>query len=426
LSELPEFATEQKNPGNKKHVTRIFVKLPSERLAEGVTFVDTPGLGSLAVSGAEETIAYLPRCDLGIVLIDASAGLTQDDLVVVQALYQAGASAMILISKADLFSPADRDQMISYVKTNLREQLRIQPSVHAVSVFGPAAVLCDRWFESELRPFLARHHELAVLSQRRKIGALRESVVATLERRLQMSPEAVLSNSASLPEEATAALRKSDRMLERAQGEAFFLTKRITKMQRAIIDVAAERIADALTEADTVDAASIFSETLTQIIAEPVAATLRSIEETREALAKAMDVVVSASDSDAPEELPKPTGMPIMDLNEVSQMIAIEKPRMISLLGKSVMASHVRRKLETEYDRALLEFLSLYANRLRRWMEQSINALRDAFAAFADMHRAHFEAPPAVAGATDPSAIQNDLRLLRQWERSEAVGAISN
>ena len=106
LSELREFATEQRNPGNKKHVTRIFVKLPSERLSEGVTFVDTPGLGSLAVAGAEETIAYLPRCDLGIVLIDASAGLTHDDLVVVQALYQAGASAMILISKADLFSAA--------------------------------------------------------------------------------------------------------------------------------------------------------------------------------------------------------------------------------------------------------------------------------------------------------------------------------
>jgi GTP-binding protein EngB required for normal cell division len=116
LFELPEFATEQKNPGNKKHVTRIFVKLPSDRLAEGVTFVDTPGLGSLAVAGAEETIAYLPRCDLGIVLIDASAGLTQDDLVVVQALYQAGASAMILISKADLFRVADRQQMISYVR----------------------------------------------------------------------------------------------------------------------------------------------------------------------------------------------------------------------------------------------------------------------------------------------------------------------
>ena len=163
LSALPEFATEQENPGNKKHVTRIFVKLPSNRLAEGVTFVDTPGLGSLAVAGAEETVAYLPRCDVGIVLIDASAGLTQDDLVVVQALYQAGASAMLLISKADLFSPEDRDQMISYVKTNLREQLRVEPPVHAVSVFAAEAALCGRWFENELRPFLASRdgHSLA-------------------------------------------------------------------------------------------------------------------------------------------------------------------------------------------------------------------------------------------------------------------------
>src|SRR5213595_2688179 len=248
LSELPEFATEQKNPGNKKHVTRIFVKLPSDQLAEGVTFVDTPGLGSLAVAGAEETIAYLPRCDLGIVLIDASAGLTQDDLVVVQALYQAGASAMLLISKADLFSSSDRDQIIRYVTTSLHEQLRVEPPVHAVSVFGADAALCDHWFQSELRPFLAQHHELAITSQKRKIGGLREAVIGALERRLQLSSESVSRDTAALSEEATEALRNGDRILERAQGESFFLTRKIMKMQRAIIDVAAQRIAAAMIE----------------------------------------------------------------------------------------------------------------------------------------------------------------------------------
>ena len=243
LSELPEFATEQKNPGNKKHVTRIFVKLPSDRLAEGVTFVDTPGLGSLAVAGAEETIAYLPRCDLGIVLIDASAGLTQDDLVVVQALYQAGASAMILISKARSVSRF-RSRKNAFVReSELADQLHVEPPVHAVSVFGADAALCDRWFESELRPFLARHHELAITSQKRKIGALREAVMGALERRLQARSEGPSAERVRLPEDATEALRDGERTLERAQGECFFLTRKITKMQRAIIDVAAERIA---------------------------------------------------------------------------------------------------------------------------------------------------------------------------------------
>jgi GTP-binding protein EngB required for normal cell division len=416
LSELPEFATEQKNPGNKKHVTRIFVKLPSDRLAEGVTFVDTPGLGSLAVAGAEETIAYLPRCDLGIVLIDASAGLTQDDLVVVQALYQAGASAMVLISKADLFSAADREQMIAYVKANLRDQLRVEPPVHAVSVFGADAALCDRWFESELRPLLAQHHELAITSQKRKIGGLREAVIGALERRLQAESGATPAASATLPDEATEALRNGDRILERAQGESFFLTRKIAKMQRAIIDIAAERIATALIESGDADSGSIFSETLTRLIAEPVAATLRLIEQTREALSEAMEVAASASGQETYDELPKPAGMPMLDVNEISRKIVIERPRMLSLFGKSAVASYVRRKLENEYDRGLLEFLSLYANRLRRWMEQSINALRNAFTEFADMHRAHFEAVPVAAGPTDTSAVKKDLRILREWK----------
>ena len=102
LSRLGEVATEQQNPGNRKHVTHIRVSVPEPRLESGVTFVDTPGLGSLATAGAEETLAYLPRCDLGIVLVDAVSSLGPQDLAIVRALYQAGATAAVLLSKADL------------------------------------------------------------------------------------------------------------------------------------------------------------------------------------------------------------------------------------------------------------------------------------------------------------------------------------
>src|SRR5439155_10647323 len=180
------------------------------------------------------------------------------------------------------------------------------------------------------------------------------------------------------------------------------------------INVAAQHIGAALIESDNVETGSIFAETLTRMIAEPVAATLRSIEQTRDALAKTMEFAATTSGRNAPEELPQPAGMPMVDIGEISQKIVIQKPAMVSLFGKGILTSHVRRKLENEYDRVLLEFLSLYANRLRRWMEQSINTLRTAFTAFADMHRAHFEAAPA-SGLSNPSAVQDDLRILRKW-----------
>jgi len=115
----------------------------------------------------------------------------------------------------------------------------------------------------------------------------------------------------------------------------------------------------------------------------------------------------------------------MLDVNEISKKIVIAKPAVLSLFGKAMLASHVRRKLENEYDRELLEFLSLYANRLRRWMEQSTNVLRTAFAAFADMHRAQFEnAPPS--SLADTSAVQHDLRMLREWGTTDQESAIGS
>jgi hypothetical protein len=60
-------------------------------------------------------------------------------------------------------------------------------------------------------------------------------------------------------------------------------------------------------------------------------------------------------------------------------------------------------------------------HRLRRWMEQSINVLRNAFGAFSDMHCAHFEAAPAASDATE---IEEDLRILREWEIADAMPGI--
>ena len=231
------------------------------------------------------------------------------------------------------------------------------------------------------------------------------------------------TEQAPQPSETIEALRNGDRILERAQSEAFFLTRKVMKMQPQIIDAAAKKIAATLMESDDVDAAALFAETLASMLADPVAGILRSIEETRDVLDEAMQVAALGRDGTAPDELPKPAGMPMLDVSEISKQIVIEKPAVVSLFGKGMLASHVRRKLGSEYDRALLEFLSLYANRLRRWMEQSINALRNAFSAFADMQRAHFEAAPD-SGSADMSAIQSDLRILREWEAADQESVI--
>jgi GTP-binding protein EngB required for normal cell division len=186
-SELSEFVTEQHNPANVKHVTQVVVELPSPRLSDGVVFVDTPGLGSLATSGAAETLAYLPRCDLGIVLIDAGSTLTEDDLSIIRALYQAGVPVSALLSKSDLLAMNDRAQSLAYVSQQITAQLGLNLRVCPVSVRPTHFGLLDDWFKQYILPLYERHQELAQESLRRKIGVLREAVQTALRTRLERS-----------------------------------------------------------------------------------------------------------------------------------------------------------------------------------------------------------------------------------------------
>ncbi len=180
IERLPEFVTEQQNKGNGKQITRVIVELPSRRLEEGIVFVDTPGLGSLATAGAAETLAYLPRCDLGVLLVDSASTLTEDDVGTIRMLLEAGIPASILLSKADLIKPADRDRAIVYTKQKIQERLGVDLAVVPVSVAASDAILLDLWFEAEIAPVYERHRELARQSIRRKIGLLRESVESAL------------------------------------------------------------------------------------------------------------------------------------------------------------------------------------------------------------------------------------------------------
>lgn len=77
--------------------------------------------------------------------MDAASTLTHEDLKVIQAIYQAGATAMVLVSKADMLNPADREYALEYVRKQVRAEANVKPPVHPVSVVGAGAMLCDEW-----------------------------------------------------------------------------------------------------------------------------------------------------------------------------------------------------------------------------------------------------------------------------------------
>jgi GTP-binding protein EngB required for normal cell division len=64
------------------------------------------------------------------VLIDAGSTLTADDLQTIAALQQAAIPVNVLLSKADLLSAGDRQQLIQYVTQHIAFECRMELTVH--------------------------------------------------------------------------------------------------------------------------------------------------------------------------------------------------------------------------------------------------------------------------------------------------------
>ena len=188
IERLGELASETENAGNRRRVALLQVRYPSPLLREGIEFVDTPGIGSLATQGAEETFAYLPRADLAILLVDVGSAIGPDELSVLRLLQAAAIPVQIVISKADLADAASLSRMETYVHALVTHETGLAPAIHPVSAVPDGEALLRRWIEQSIQPLLERHEAMLDASIRRTSGAIREMIVMRLETLAQKRP----------------------------------------------------------------------------------------------------------------------------------------------------------------------------------------------------------------------------------------------
>ena len=116
--------------------------------------------------------------------LDAGSTLTEEDVRTIRALQEAFIPAHILLSKADLLDRSDCEKTIGYIRQHVAAGTGLDLPVHPVSVHPSHRQLLDRWFEVEILPVMSHAQDLRVASLQRKIGALRESLVYTLQNQL--------------------------------------------------------------------------------------------------------------------------------------------------------------------------------------------------------------------------------------------------
>lgn len=430
VTRLPEFATEQQNPGNAKRVTRITVTLPAADLRDGVTFVDTPGLGSLATSGAAETLAYLPKCDLGVVLIDAGSTLTAEDLQTLLILQQAAVPANVLLSKADLLGLEDRERIIEYVRQHILSECNLESRVHPVSVLPSHRSLLTRWFEEQIIPLYGHSQDLRASSIQRKIGALRGSVISALEIQLERTKkpsidtgdqvravEARLRRATGLIEETRSAGEKEIEGLPNDLSEAFYA------MAASLIQAWSERPAEVISTNKIIDAS----------ILEFAQRRVKKLQDSLDALALQLrdDLRTSAADlgiADMPSDDEFPSlvrGTPVFDPGANSARVS--RPKIALIFGKQYAERRVARRLFNELGEPVYKALSIYSGVLKEWVRLLTSQLERRFETYAERYRAQAERALGGAGLTaeEVNVIEENLKALRVPQANGLVEATS-
>ncbi len=418
VGRLTEFASEQFNPGNAKHVTRIVVELPASRLREGVVFVDTPGLGSLATSGAAETLAYLPQCDLGVVLIDAGSTLNQEDLSTLESLYEASIPAMVLLSKADLLKADDRVRSVEYISEHISTQLGLSIRVDPVSTRGDNADLLEDWFGREIQPLYARHQELARQSLRRKIGALRESVETALRFRLDLRKKGPQGDS-NRWRLAEAEVRRAAGMFEPATSACLKLSDEIRDLGELGISRAAQGIVATWFNKDGKQPGTrdLVVRDLTGTAAEGSNQVFAKLQELARDLARALANAASALGvGDVPSEQELAAVVKELPRFDPGPLDAELQRDFFAVLGKRFAARRAERRLHEQIGSAADEAFRSYGRTLESWIRRTIADLQRHFDSHADGYRSQLEHLTGTGTATpeETEEIQRDLELLSE------------
>ncbi len=410
VEKLSEYASEEKNPGNAKHVTGILVQLPTPRLREGIILVDTPGVGSLARSGSAETLAYLPHCDLGVVLIDAGSMFGLEDVDLLRLLYEADVLAQVVLSKADLLKPPDRQRMVNYIREQLRQELGLDLPVHPVSTVGPDGELLTRWFEQEVEPKLAQHRALMQASLWRKINHLRESVIAVLQMMVaQREGEASRVSDSFGTGSLLQLLDQTDEVIRQTEIRIRDWIMDVPALLEKVLDEAAQAVVRSRGDSPILDALQRALAQRDRAVQELLSNLRQTLVGTVQGLQQAAPIV--AADVSALRDFAF-RGLPAYDLVSWRARLHWSRPWWAFLLPRVAVWS-TRRKLERHLGTSLREAIELHERQLQAWLKASFEQLVELYEAQAEVFQEQVRRTRRINGESGGPMTAADLQNLR-------------
>jgi len=125
IGELPRYTSAEHSDMRCNLVKSVDLYHDLEFVRDGVEIVDTPGLDDPVIQREEITKEYLLDCDLMCHLMNVGQSATQKDIsfIIDTLLYRNVAQLLIVITRIDMVSEAELEEVIAYTKSSIKTKL---------------------------------------------------------------------------------------------------------------------------------------------------------------------------------------------------------------------------------------------------------------------------------------------------------------
>lgn len=120
FQELPNYVNEQNNPENIKKVISVEISTQAEFLKDGITLVDTPGVGSIHKNNTEAANLFINQSDAVIFLLSVDSPINEIERDFLIEVKNFNRKIYFAVNKIDLISNEDLNEFLKYIDSTLK------------------------------------------------------------------------------------------------------------------------------------------------------------------------------------------------------------------------------------------------------------------------------------------------------------------
>lgn len=126
FEELSEYINEQENPGNKLCVSSVTLHTTAPFLKEGLTFVDTPGVGSAHKHNSDAAYAFVKESDAVIFMLSVDSPINEIEIDFLRNAKEYAAKFYFTVNKIDNVEDEELSAYLEYCRKLLCSLMEVE------------------------------------------------------------------------------------------------------------------------------------------------------------------------------------------------------------------------------------------------------------------------------------------------------------